>query len=83
VLALAELLDDLRGDRRDVVGVAARDESGVDVHLLVDPRAAGVADVGLERRPLRERAAAHDVGLDERSRPVSVSRLRGTDRACH
>src|SRR5919107_291853 len=49
VRALAELLDRLRAEGGDVVGLAARNEALVDVDLLVDPRAARVADVGLER----------------------------------
>src|SRR4051794_29251276 len=71
VLALTELLDDLLGERRDVVGVAARHETLVDVDLLVDPVAARVADVGLDRRERREGAALHDVGLDEGPRAVA------------
>ena len=39
--------------------------------LLVDPVRARVAQVGLQRRPRRQRAAAHDVGLDERPRAVA------------
>src|SRR3954470_13211964 len=57
VLTLAELLDDLVGERGDVVRVAARDEALVHVHLLVDPVSACVADVRLQRRPRGERAA--------------------------
>src|SRR3712207_655300 len=71
VLALAELLDDLVAEGGQVVGIAARDEALVHVHLLVDPVAARVADVGLERGERRERAALHDVGLHERPRPVA------------
>src|SRR5919206_2941117 len=65
VLALGELLDHLRVERRDVVRLAARDEALVDVDLLVHPVAAGVADVGLDARPRRERPVAHDTRLDE------------------
>jgi len=46
-----EQLDHLLVEGRDVVRLAARDEVVVDDDLLVDPLAAGVADVGLERRP--------------------------------
>src|SRR3954453_23121716 len=45
VLAAAtfdELLDHLLAERRQVVGLAAGHQSVVDVHLLVDPCAAGV-----------------------------------------
>ena len=57
-----------------VVRLARRDEPVVDDDLLVDPVAAGVADVGLERRPRRELPAAHDVGLDEHPRAVADHR---------
>jgi hypothetical protein len=48
VLTLSELLDDLGAECRQVVGVAARDETLVDYDLLVYPIAASVADVRLE-----------------------------------
>jgi len=51
VSPLAELLDHLLVERRDVVRLATRDDAVVDDDLLVDPLAAGVADVGLQRRP--------------------------------
>src|SRR3954454_22125125 len=65
VLALAELLDRLRAEGGDVVGLAARDEAVVNVDLLVDPRAAGVADIGLQRGERGDRAPLDDAGLDE------------------
>ncbi len=71
VAALAELLDHLLVERRDVVRLAARDDAVVDDDLLVDPVAAGVVDVGLEGRPGGERAAAHRAGLDEHPRAVA------------
>src|SRR3954447_25841489 len=74
VLALAELLDRLRAEGGDVVGLAARDETLVDVDLLVDPGAPGVADVGRKRRPRRDRPALHDARLDEDPRPVADRR---------
>ena len=46
-------------------GLARGDEALVDVDLLVDPGRARVAQVGPQRRPGRERAAAHD--------PASIS----------
>src|SRR4051812_8030288 len=71
VLALAELLDRLRAEGRDVVGLAAGDEALVHVDLLVDPGAARVAHVGLQRRPRRDRAALDDAGLDQDPGPVA------------
>src|SRR6266508_2395917 len=66
VAALGKLLDQLLVERRDVIRLPARHEPLVDVHLFVDPGAARVADVGLERRERRQRPAAHDAGLHER-----------------
>src|SRR4051812_31841583 len=71
VLALTELLDDLLRERRKVIGVAAGRQTFIDDDLLVDPVAARVADVGLERRPRGDRAALEHVGLDERPRAVA------------
>src|SRR3954447_24488204 len=71
VPALAELLDRLRAEGGDVVGLAAGHEALVHVDLLVDPRAAGVAHVGLQRRPRRDRAALDDAGLDQDPRAVA------------
>src|SRR5215216_1618182 len=51
VPALADLFDELVAEGRQVVGPAARDESLVHVDLLVDPVAAGVADVSPEAGP--------------------------------
>src|SRR5215213_2870101 len=71
VLPLAELLDHLVVERRDVVGLATRDEPVVDDDLLVDPVAARVADVRLQRRPRRQLPVAHDARLDEDPRRVT------------
>ena len=51
VLALAELLDDLGAERRQVVGLARGDQALVDDDLLVDPVRARVAQVRLHARP--------------------------------
>ena len=48
VLALGDLLDELAAERRQVVRFSARHQALVDVHLLIDPGSAGVADVGLQ-----------------------------------
>src|SRR5262245_33918847 len=63
---------------RDVVRLAARDETLVDVHFLVDPVGAGVAQIGLQRRGRGQRAVAHDTGLDQRPRRMAdgADRLR-------
>src|SRR3954451_20674097 len=76
VPALAELLDRLRAEGGDVVGLAARDETLVDVELLVDPGAPRVAAFGRKRRPRRDRPALHDARLDEDPRPVADRRDR-------
>src|SRR5215210_2845850 len=71
VPALAELLDRLRAEGGDVVGLAARHEALVDVDLLVDPRAAGVADVGPQRGERGDRPALDDARLDQHPRAVA------------
>src|SRR2546421_1301011 len=71
VTALRELLDDLCVEGGQVVGLAARDEPGVDDDFLVDPVRTRVAKVGLQARPGRDRAALYDTGLDQRPRPVA------------
>ena len=63
-------------ERRQVVGLAARDEVAVDDDLLVDPVGAGVAQVGLQARPRRHPPAPHDVGLDQRPGRVADGRHR-------
>ena len=68
---LRELLDELGAEGRQIVRFAAGDEAVVDDDLLVDPLAAGVADVGLQRRPGRDPPAAHHVGLDQRPGTVA------------
>src|SRR5438105_11936948 len=69
--SLGELLDHLLVEGWEVVGLAARDDSLVDDDLLVDPVAARVADVGLERRPRRDAPAADGARLDEHPRAVA------------
>ena len=71
VTALDELLDDLRAEGRQVVGLAARDEPVVDDDFLVDPRRAGIPQVGLQARPRRDLPASRDVCLDEYPGPVA------------
>src|SRR5215217_6590112 len=71
VPALGELLDELGAERRQVTGVARAREAGVHVDLLVDPRRAGVLEVGPQRGPRGQRAALDHVGLHERPRPVA------------
>src|SRR6201995_853992 len=71
VLALGELLDDLGAERRQVVGIARGDQTLVHHDLLVDPRAAGVPDVGPQAREGGQRAIAHEIGLDQRPRTVA------------
>src|SRR5690606_24751763 len=76
VPARVEALEERRGERRDVVGVAARDEVAVGDDLLVHPRRAGVGEVGADRRPRGEGASRHEVGLDEQARRVADRRDR-------
>src|SRR5687768_4326844 len=71
MLALRELLDRLRAERREITGLAARDEALIHVDFLVDPFTARILDVGLQARPRRHRAAAYDVRLDQRPGTVA------------
>lgn len=48
---LAEQLDHLPIERQDIVGLAAGDEPLVDHCFLINPLSAGVAQIGLQRRP--------------------------------
>src|SRR5205085_8289562 len=83
--ALGELLDHLLAEGGEVVGLAARYKAILDTDLLVDPVAAGVADVGLDARPRRDRAALQHVRLDQRPGPVAYDRRRllGIEEALH
>jgi hypothetical protein len=66
-----EWLDHLAIEGRDVVGLAARHEVAVDDDLLVCPRRAGVAQVGLQRRPARHPPALGVARLEHGPRPVA------------
>src|SRR5690348_10765402 len=50
-----EQVDHRAAECGEVVGLAARHEVAVAMHLLVDPLAAGVADVGVQAGPRRQR----------------------------
>ena len=69
--SFGELLDQLLVESRDVIGLATRDQTLVDVHFLVDPVPARVADVGLYGGKRCQRPPTHDTGLDERPWPVT------------
>src|SRR4051794_9421271 len=71
VRALAELLDDLLAERRQVVRVTGGRQATIHVNLLVDPGCPGVLEVGLQRRPRRQRQTLRDAGVDQRPRPVA------------
>src|ERR687894_430571 len=71
VLALGELLDDLRAEGLEVVGRATRHEPRVDDDLLVNDLGAGVAQVGADARVGGEPATARDVGVDQHPRAVA------------
>jgi MFS family permease len=79
VHALGELLDDLRVEGIEVVGLAAAHQPPVDVDFLVDPLGSGVAQIGLQAGPRGERAAIDYVRVDQGPRPVAdrADRLAG------
>src|SRR3954454_11488862 len=85
VLALAELLDDLLAERGQVVRVTRGRETAVHVNLLVDPGGACVLEVGLQRRPRRQRQALRDAGVDQRPRTMAdrADRLACLDKGAH
>src|SRR5439155_25097923 len=59
VPALGELLEELRVERREVIGLPTRDEAVVHDDLAIHPVGAGVAEVRLQRRPRRDGASLH------------------------
>src|SRR3954452_21334250 len=76
VAALAELLDHLLREGRDVVRLARGDEALVGDDLLVHPFRARVAQVGLQRGPGGHPAALHPAGIDQRPGTVADRRDR-------
>ena len=71
VRPLDDLLDELRGERRNVFGLAARDEPLVDDDLLVDDLRAGVPEVDADRRPGRHAPPLRDARVDQEPRTVA------------
>jgi len=61
-------------DGGNVVGLAAGDQVTVVHHHSIDPIAAGVANIGFQGRPRRERPIAHDVGLHQYPRAMANRR---------
>ncbi len=49
MFALFDLLNDFGDEGIDVARIARRDDALVSRHLLVDPAAAGVDDIGADR----------------------------------
>src|SRR5262249_31579373 len=47
-------------------------------YLFVDPVATGVANIGLQARPRRQRAVAHAIGFDDGPGPVADDRNRAS-----
>src|SRR5579875_2769153 len=70
----AEEPDHVLVEGMEVLRAAAGDEAVVFDAGLVDPSSAGVAEVGLERGPGGEGAAADDVGFDEHPGAVTDGR---------
>src|SRR6185437_6022934 len=81
VITFGEFLGHLAVERRNVVRLTARHEAHVGDDFSVDPVAAGVANVGLQRGPRGEGVIAHDVRLDEEPRTVAYrgDRLAGVE----
>ena len=72
--ALGELLDRLGAERVEIVGVAARDQPGVDVDLLVHPVRTGVLEIRPEAWERGQRPPFDDAGLDQQPRRVTDRR---------
>jgi hypothetical protein len=61
---------------RNIIGLAAGRQILIgDIHFI-DPVAAGVANVGLQRRPRSQAASANDVSFDQRPRRMTNRRDR-------
>src|SRR5205085_10379153 len=71
VFPFAELLDHFSIECRDVVRFAAGDQPIIDDDLFVNPLAAGVLDVGLDRRPRSKRSPANYASIDQNPGPVT------------
>ena len=71
MLALGELLDHLRAEGVEVIRLTARNETTIDVDLLVHPVTTRVADVRLDAWPRRQRPPADDIRLDQRPGTVA------------
>lgn len=68
---LPEHLDELRVECREVLRRTRADNSAVLNNFLVDPRCAGVAEVGLQRRVRGDGASANGIRFNEQ--PGSVA----------
>src|SRR5262245_28120529 len=71
---LAEQSDHLAIEGRDVVRLAARHKGAVKRHFLIHPLSAGVANIGLERRPRGDAPPARRAGLDDHTGAVADRR---------
>src|SRR3954466_10208449 len=68
-----DLLEEPVAEGREVIRLAAGHEFAVDIALRVDPRGAGVGQIGAKARPAGQRTAVDDAGFDERPRTVADS----------
>jgi len=73
---LAEKGDHLAVEGRNVVRLAAHDKVAVNHRFLIHPLPAGVADIGLDRRPRGDAPPARRAGLDDGSGAVTDRRHR-------
>ena len=64
MFAFSEFFDHFRAECVEVLWLAAGDQPVIDVAFFIDPRAAGILDVGLKARPRRKSAALNRVGLN-------------------
>src|SRR3984885_11110759 len=76
LLRLAELLDHMPVEGRDVGRLPTRNETLIYHNLAVDPVCTGILQVSFQRGPRCDGAPAYDVRLDKCPRPVADRRDR-------
>ncbi len=74
--AFRDFLNHFPIERRNVIGLAAGDQTVVNDDLPIDPAAAGIADIRFNDRPRGERSVTHRVSLDQQPWAVADRRDR-------
>src|SRR4051794_3857152 len=84
-MTLAEQLEHLPIERRNVLRLAARHQPLLGDHFLIDPGGARVREIGFEGWPRRHLAAAYGACIDERPGAVADGgdRLGRIEKSAH